>query len=360
MMWSKLCHFSPLFVCLIVVTLLSCDNKNKEQSEHVPYVKLESVSGAISARTLEYPGRTKPVDEVNVSFRVSGPIVSMNVKEGDFVKKGQLIAQMDQRDYSLQLKAVEAEYQSVKAEAERIIAMYQEGSTTANNYDKARFGLQQITEKLNHARNQLNDTRLVAPISGFVSTRYHEAGETVAQGMPIVAISSGNNIEVEINLSSNDFAKRSNFLSYSCTFDVIPGKKFPLSVSRINNEANSNQLYNVRLRFAGPVDPNITTGMTTMVDIERAMEEGTIIAISKEALFESDGKQCVYVYNDKAGTVGKKEIKVNRLTSKGKAIVTSGLEGNERIVTAGVHKLRDGQRVKPLPTASKSNIGGLL
>ncbi len=360
MTWRKVCNLCPLLVLAAVVTLTSCGEAGKDNVENVPYVKVEAVDGAISARTLEYPGRTKPADEVNVSFRVSGPIVNMRVKEGDYVQKGQVIAEMDSRDYNLQYKAVGAEYQSVKAEAERIIAMYQEGSTTANNYDKARFGLQQITEKLNNARNQLNDTRLIAPISGYVSSRYHEAGETVAQGMPIVAISSGANTEVEINLSSNDFAKRANFLSYSCSFDVIPGKTFPLSVSRINNEANNNQLYNVRLRFNGPIDPNITSGMTTMVRIERAMDEGTIISIPREALFEAEDKQFVFIYDGKAGTVNRKEVKVSRLTSKGQAIVTSGLEGNERIVTAGVHKLTNGQRVKPLPTASKSNIGGLL
>ena len=68
----------------------------------------------------------------------------------------------------------------------------------------------------------------------------------------------------------------------------------------------------------------------------------------------------VYVYDAKSGQVKLKEVSVSRLTSKGKAIITRGLEGNEKIVTAGVHKLTDGQHVKPLPTASKSNIGGLL
>ena len=359
-MLRKVCDLCTILIFGALFTLTSCGGSNKEDVEHVPYVKLESVDGAISARILEYPGKTKPADEVNASFRVAGPIVSMRVKEGDYVKRGQVIAEIDQRDYALQLKAVEAEYQSVKAEAERVIAMYEEGSTTANNYDKARFGLQQITEKLNHARHQLSDTRLVAPISGYISTKYHEAGETVAQGMPIVAIYSGANIEVEINLSSSDFAKRDNFLSYSCSFDVIPEKTLPLALSRINNDANTNQLYNVRLRFTGPIDAAITPGMTTMVKIMRAVEEGTIITISREALLEVKGKEYVYVYDDKSGQVRLKEVNVSRLNSRGKAIITSGLEGNEKIVTAGVHKLTDGQRVKPLPTASKSNIGGLL
>ena len=352
--------FSTFLLAAATVAFVSCGEKGKEEGEHVPYVKLESVDGAISARILEYPGKTKPADEVNASFRVAGPIVSMRVKEGDYVKKGQVIAELDTRDYALQLKAVEAEYQSVKSEAERVIAMYEEGSTTANNYDKVRFGLQQITEKLNHARHQLSDTRLVAPISGYVSTKYHEAGETVAQGMPIVAIYSGANTEVEINLSSNDFAKRDNFLSYSCSFDVIPGKTFPLAISRINNDANTNQLYNVRLRFTGSIDAAITPGMTTMVKIMRAVEEGTIITISREALLEVKGKEYVYVYDDRSGQVNLREVNVSRLNSRGKAIITSGWEGNEKIVTAGVHKLTDGQKVRPLPTASKSNIGGLL
>lgn len=351
-----------------ILMILSCGGDNKENSEYVPYVKVESVDDAISSNSLQYPGKTKPADEVNVSFRVSGPIANMKVKEGDYVKKGQLIAEMDTRDYNTQLKAVEAEYQSVKAEAERVIAMYQDGSVTANMYDKARFGLQQITEKLNNARNQLHDTRLVSPIDGYVSAKYHEAGETVGQGMPIVAIYSGSDIEVEVNLSSNDFAQRSNFLSYSCTFDAIPNKEFALKAVGFNQDANSNQLHKVRLRFDGSVPSNITPGMTTMVRIERSVDEGSIISIPREAILEKNGKVYVFLYtankeqshDAETGQVVLREITVSRLTSKGKAIVVNGLKGNETIVTAGVHKLTDGQKARRLPVASKSNIGGLL
>ena len=93
-----------MFLFSVSLSLLSCGEKGKEDVERIPYVKVESVDDAVSARILEYPGKTRPSDEVNVSFRVSGPIVSMRVNEGDYVKKGQLIAEMDQRDYNLQLR----------------------------------------------------------------------------------------------------------------------------------------------------------------------------------------------------------------------------------------------------------------
>ena len=95
----------------------------------------------------------------------------MYVNDGTYVRKGQLLAELDPADYQIQLDAAEAEYQSVKAEAERVMALYKENVTTPDANDKAMYGLKQITAKYNHAKDQLEYTRLYAPFSGYVQKR---------------------------------------------------------------------------------------------------------------------------------------------------------------------------------------------
>ena len=337
-------------------------NGNKAPIEHVPYVKTDVVKNENRVNNLTFPGKTKSADDINVSFRVSGPILKVYVKAGDHVKKGQLLAAMDPRDYQTQLNATQAEYASIKADAERIIAMYNEESTTASNYDKARYGLEQITQKLNNHRNQLADTKLYSPIDGYVQEVMHEGGETVSAGMPIVSMFGSGTLEVEINVPAYDYANRDRMNTMYCKFDLLPEETFPLKLHSISAEANSNQLYTVRLRFTGQYDRSkITPGMTTMVYVSYDNEASdTRVFIPSSAIVEDKGQTHVFVYDSKSETVKSRNISVERLHRNGMAEVSSGLEDGETIVTAGVHHITDGMKAKPMPKSSESNVGGLL
>jgi len=350
-----------LIVLLSTLVWWGCDGQ-KVPTENTPYVKTEVVRNAGGVNNLTFPGKTKSADDINVSFRVSGPILRVYVKAGDHVRKGQLLAAMDPRDYQTQLNATQAEYASIKADAERIIAMYNEESTTASNYDKARYGLEQITQKLNNHRNQLADTKLYAPIDGYVQEVLHEGGETVSAGMPIISMFGSGTLEVEINVPAYDYANRDRMSSMYCKFDLLPDETFPLKLHSMSAEANSNQLYTVRLRFTGQYDrTKITPGMTTMVYVSYDRDSTrTNVSIPSNAVVEEKGQTKVYVYDTKSETVKSRNVTVRRLHRNGTAEVTDGLEDGETIVVAGVHHITDGMKAKPMPKSSESNVGGLL
>ncbi len=347
-------------VACALALLTGCEQK--QETEKVQYVKTATAVSVGSSSDISYPGKTKSADEVNVSFRVSGPISEVYVKEGDKVSKGQVIAMMDPRDYQTQLSATEAEYQSIKADAERIIAMYKEGNTTASNYDKARFGLEQITQKLSNHRNQLADTKLTAPISGYVKKVLHEGGETVGAGMPVVSMFGSGTVEVEINVSAIDYANRDKLNSMFCTFDIFPDEEYPLTIKSISPEANASQLYTVRLGFKDKYDTSkITPGMSAMVYVNFSKDSmDNNVNIPTTALLNDNNRTTVFVYDSKTGTVNSREVSVARLHTDGTAEVSAGLKEGETVVSAGVHSIKDGQKVKQLPKPSKTNVGGLL
>ena len=232
----------PLFV--------SCNHKTEQKADEEAVVRIDTVRAPEGAVELQYPGHVVAATEANVSFKVAGTLKRVLVSEGDYVKAGQLIAEIDPVDYKVQLSATEAEYAQIKADAERVMGLYQDGGTTASNYDKARYGLQQIEAKLQNHRNQLAYTRLVAPFSGRVQKRYFMGGENVSAGLPIMKILSDNALEMEINLPAVSYLNRDKFNSYSCTFDVLPGVRVPLTLIGISPEANANQLYTMRLKLA--------------------------------------------------------------------------------------------------------------
>jgi RND family efflux transporter MFP subunit len=282
------------------------------------------------------------------------------VKEGDYVRKGQLIATMDARDYRVQLEATQAEYAQIKADAERVIELYKEQATTASNYDKARYGLSQITQKLQHHKNQLADTRLYAPISGYVQTRLHEAGETVGAGMPVVSIFANSNVEVEISVPSSDYNRLDQIMAAHCTFDVLPND-YPLGIVSISREANSSQLYPVKFRIRGPYDHSkITPGMTATVKLAFQEHGEQAVEVPSSAVFNKDGRTMVYVFDKPSSTVKAREVELHFIGTDGTTQISSGLQDGETVVTAGVRFLSDGQKVKEVAKTSESNVGGLL
>ena len=202
---KKTCIVFLAFAGLLAVS--SCGNRKTTEAE-TSVVRLFTVKNADAASVQEFPGRVKAAEEVNMAFKVSGTLMNVHVEEGGKVRKGQLVAEIDPRDYQVQLDAAEAEFMRVKSEAGRVMALYADSVSTADAYDKARYGLQQITAKYEHAKNQLADTKIYAPFDGFVQKRLFDPPTVVAAGMPVVTLVSGGRQEIEINIPASAYIHR--------------------------------------------------------------------------------------------------------------------------------------------------------
>lgn len=353
-------HLVCIVCALGCMVFLSCVHKDS-RPDTVPSVLLSEVKAASRVGIATFVGKTKSVSEVNLAFRLAGQIERVLVKEGDYVKKGQVVAKMDDRDYAVLLVAARAEYEQVKADAERIMALYAEGNVTASSYDKARYGLQQVTQKLKNCENRMADTELRSSVDGYVQTKFHEAGETVAEGMSVLSVFESGNVEIEIKVSSSDFVDIEKYKNFYCSFESTEKKTFPLRIVRVNKEANSSQLYVVRLMLVGSYDvKKITPGITAMVyaEIPERESDGNVCIPSSSVLYQEDKAQ-VFVYSADSSTIHLCEIKVLALNRDG-TVLAEGLKVGDKIVFSGVRHVKDGQKVNVLQKPSSSNVGGLL
>ncbi len=352
--------------CVIACTLAgllllnnACSRKRTEE-QVTAKVRLFTVKRSDAMPVQDFPGRVIAAEEVNQAFKVSGTLMRIHVEEGSRIRQGQLIAEIDPRDYQLQLDATEAEYRQIKAEAERVMALYADSVTTADAYDKARYGLQQITAKYENARNQLADTRIYAPFDGYVQKRLFDPPTVVAAGMPVVTLISEGSQEIEINIPASTYTRRNEITAFSTSFDFLPGQPVPLRLISIAPKANANQLYTVRLSVPQGLTAQPSPGMSAMVNVAFNDTINGKTEVPSSALFKKDGSSCVWVYDKKSGTIGQRAVSVERLDTEGNAIVVRGIAAGEQIVVSGVHKLNDKQQVEPMSSESDTNIGGLL
>lgn len=354
----KIFNSSAILVCCLVL-LAGCANNNKVQTEIIRKVKIESVRQADSLVVKQYPGVIKAASEVNLAFRVAGQIQKVLVTEGSYIKEGQMVAQMDPRDYKVQLDVAQAQYEQVKGEAERVIELHSRGSVAGNDYDKAVSGLKMIEAKLKNAKDQLNDTRLLAPFTGYIQKVNFLENEMIDAGMPVASLIDMRHLQVEVEIPISLYVKRETILSYSAIQPTVSDKPIHLALLGYNKKATNNQMYKMKLRLTADSQPLLAPGMDVQVNILQKINGGDLQAcVPLSALFREGSKTFVWIYQS-SGRVQKREVVTGKLTSDGRIRINCGVQIDEKVVVAGVNNLSENEQVEPLKPVSETNVGGL-
>lgn len=344
---------------LLMLGITGC-RKSQPTLDIPQLVKTTKVSEFGGNSSVTYPGKIKAAENVKLAFRVAGPLKKVYVNEGQQVKKGQLLAELDARDYQLQYDASLAEYTQVKEEADRIIELYQRGSVSVNEYDKAVAAKKRVTALYHANRNTLNDTRLKAPFDGYIQNKYFSAPEIINQGTPVLSMINDRYFEVEVDIPVSDFVRREDFTDFYAVADAFPEVQLPLELMDINQGANYNQLFNARFRLKQDAVKGLAAGMSVTVTIQfrPGAEDLTVIPVS--ALFQQRGRSFIWLYDEQYGTIQKTPVQIEKINKDGSVLVKSDLRRGQTVISAGVNDLKDGQKVKPLPPIPASNVGQLL
>ena len=337
-----------IIICLSIFYISCINNKNKEL-EIIPTAKIDTVKVDGNSSDKVFPATLKLSSEINLSFRVAGQIQKIYVKEGDFVRKGQVVAQIDMRDYQTQLSATQAEYDEVKSLTDRVTELYNRGSATKNDYEKAIYGLQKITAKLNHHENQLADTRLLSTSDGFVQKLIHNEGEIIAAGMPAITVSAGKELAVVLNLPASDYINKNNFDKYYAVLSSYKNVKIPLELSDISAKGTTGQSFEMNLKLPKTTDTlKLAAGMAAEVHIIYKHIANKYIEIPISAIFEEKDSTFVWIFTSENDILQKQYVKVFDFTENGTALITNGLSQGDMYVAAGIHSIRNGMKVKAL------------
>ena len=333
--------------------LTSCGGSNKKDVED----KVRSVMTVLPLNRQEkavknFTGVVKENSTVSLSFRTPGQIANIMVREGSHVRRGQLVATLDTKDYQLQVDAAQSQYNQLKNEVERLSKLHEANSLPGNDYEKATSGLEQLGIKLQNAKNQLSYTQLRAPVDGTVQKINFEPSEMVSAGLPVMDLVDTRRMEVEVNIPAEIYRQLVNSSDAYCT---AAGERYELHQTGVLAKADVNQLFTVRYA----IDGHLSAGVNVNVYIEIGGDEAVRgLSIPAHAIFEEDGKPYVWVV-EQGDVVKRHAIELSCVDSKGMAVVVSGISVNDRVVKAGVKALHEGDKVK-IVTQHNSNVGDLL
>lgn len=348
-----------VFLCCLAVLLLSfaagC-GKEQAKEDTAVYVKTQTVQyGAVSGQE-SYSGTVKGRYESDLAFQVGGKIVERNVDAGDRVSAGDVLMVIDARDVQESVNAANAQVASARSQLtlaqsdlERFKQLYAANAVSAQqldqyqaNYENALAAYNQAQAQAGQSENSLGYTRLTAGSAGVISSVSAEAGQVVAAGQAVASIVKDGKREIEIAVPENKIKSVSTGQSAVVTFWALDNVQVQGVVREIAPVADSAaRTYKVRIALADPPQ-DMQLGMTASVSFAAGSTSAVTLPLS--ALYQTENKSQVWLVNGDS----KLELKDVQVVSLGKnEVQVQGLNQGDTVVTAGVHKLYEGEAVKP-------------
>ena len=348
-----------ILVFLLICLFVACKKEAKE--EVIRAVKIQEINSMQDENfNIDFPAQISPTQKTILAFKYAGKIKSINFESGDFVKKGQVIATMDNKDYMVNLEAFSKKYEAAKAVAQnaevqfsRAEKLYKGGAMPKKDYDNALMQknvaistLKEASAGLENARNTLNDTKIIAPYDGYIDKKIVEAGTVIPEGGPVISFISNEITDISVNASLKDLENIKN-ASNIIFKDNLSEKTYPLKVKSVaQNPDPINLTYPVTFTFSNLSEgEKFLSGQTGIVTISVKNNGNQEILIPLDALFEDNGSN---VYLFKNGIAVKTPIKIGELRETDKISIVKGLKSGDKVIVAGVSKLADGEKVKIL------------
>lgn len=348
-------------MAITVGTLCGCGGTSHENSEIRSVVLTEPVL-LESTHVINRSGVVREAHTISLGFKTAGQIERIHVQEGDYIRRGQLLAELDAADYRLSVEALQIQYDQLEDEVARTKQLFDQKSVSANDYEKAVAGLKQLGVQLQVNKNKLDYTKLYASTDGYVQSVNYSPAEMVDAGTALFTLLDVSHMEVVTDIPVSEYGQRDRFARFYCKVAGIE-EELPMKLSSITPKADGNQLYQLRLIFTEQPDKRLTAGMNTEIRIVVADDTTSItgFAIPLCAVFQDndENKPCVWVFKQDS-TVSKQPVVLNGMDAEGRAVVVEGLTGKEHIVRAGVNVLREGEHVCVVEKTSETNVGGLL
>jgi RND family efflux transporter MFP subunit len=348
-----------VLACAVVLAVAACRAPEEPPPPEIRPVRVLEIGQRAAAETVGLSGTVEARTEVNQSFRIDGRLVERYVDIGDTVRPGQLIARLDPQNEESALQGAQAQLTATRAQQvearnnfNRMRDLVVENAVSRANYEQAESlmksadaAVRAAESQVTLAQNRLGYTRLAATVGGVVAARGAEPGEVVGPGRMIVQVAKDGNREAvfDVPAQAKDQVLKSPDVSVALTID--PRVTARGRVREVSPRADPvTGTFRIRIELLD-APAAMRLGSTVTARIKREGANGYVIPAS--ALVRADRQPAVWLFDPKTQTVAPRAVKVEEF-EPGRVVVQSGLDPGDRIVTAGVQALHEGQKVRAL------------
>ena len=327
-------------------------------------VEVEAVRLGSLAREITVAGMLEPIRTVGVNAQLPGALLAVNVEEGDFVRAGQLMAQVDAREIAAQVRSAEASLTLARSTAARSEVLRKEGIIVAAEYERDQAALVAAQASVDQLRTRLGFAAVRAPISGVVMEKRVERGDVVQGQTRLFAVADVGTLVLRVQVSELDVSGVAQGRAVDVTVDAMGGQRYPATVRRVFPAADSStRMVPVEVALTGTATRRLKPGFMGRVTFPLGERAGVLMVPMRAVVGPAEARAVFAVRNDRAE---RRPIRVGQ-TSAGMIEVLDGLAVGDTVVVAGVDEVRDGGAVRivrpvgeggPTRAASAGDTGG--
>ena len=343
-----------LFLC--AAFLSACGEDTSQSAVKINDVKLAKIIELKQSKAeslLSFPAVIDSQNLTELAFEVGGLVNELLVVEAQSVKKGDVIAKLDQQDLTTKLKSAQAQYNNSNKEYKRALRLIKADAISRSELDKRKSKSDIDKASYLSAKKALKDSVLLAPFDGNISAISVSKRQVLQPGEPAITILGNGGLEAKFNLPSSVLtranANKKDDVEAYITLDSAPDVRIPAKFKEISLQADaSSQTYPVTFSFQSPTNLNVLPGMNAVAWFKAPHTEGNLagIQVPLTAVLVQGNDKFVWLVQKDSMKVTKRSIKVAQ--DIGETIqVIEGLEVGDNIIGAGVSYLSEGMTVRP-------------
>ena len=349
-----------LAVATALALLSGCGHKAPEAEAARPVIALPAPA-ADGGQTLRFPGEIHARYEMPLAFRVPGQLISREARLGDTVRKGQVLARLDDADAGKNEAAARAALEAAEhrlayatqqrdrdeAQAKENLISRVQLEQTRDAYASALAAQTQAKQQYELAGNQSRYNALIADRDGAITSEHAEVGQVLAAGQAVFGFAWSGERDVYVDVPEDRVAALKPGQAAKVSLLSVSGQPLTAHVREIAPAADpQTRTYRVKLSLDAP-DPRVRLGMTADVALAGEMAAAKAVRLPATALFHEAEKPAVWVVRPADSTLELRPVTVLRYGERD-VLVATGLEAGERVVMQGVHAVSAGEKVAPM------------
>ena len=341
-----------IIVYLLIVAMSACTEEDyiREDDPSLHIVKLYTVKKRTEPENHYLHAHVENADTADLKFEISGEISNIPIFEGQQLRRGETIAELNATDYALALDYAEAEHLLAIQELSRITKLYDLGTLPLSELDTARTREEMLSIRVAQAEEALKDCKITAPFDGIVLQRFQEAHNSIVAGEIIARFASSDKIELVADLPEDLVAQISNkgITAASARFSAKPQLSWQLSIVEQRGDPNiTTQTYRTRFALHKIPDWILRQGMTASITLALAQPSNRLVVPVSALHTDPDEAFYLWVTSGPDFFVKKRFIKIGTVQG-GLLEITDGLIPGEIVVATGGSLLNENDRITPL------------
>jgi len=322
-------------------------------------VRIEKVA-RIGVSEKSFSGTVAADQFSDLAFKNQGLLIKMYVEEGEHVKAGNIVAEIDPADFQLVVDDKKAAFQKASSEKERASRLFAKDAVSRQEYENALMEYTNARIALENAQNTLDNTKLRAPFNGFIQKKYVENYQRVQPGEPVVCLVNPKLLQVVTTIPETSIDFITSASNVEVEFDAYKGTRFNAHIKKYVEASPDGAGIPAYIAINDPkfdlLTFRISVGFSCKVYISKtdsSMTDKLGVPLSAVVYDNKSGKMSVFVYNATTQTVKKHYVVQQGTLSERHLIITDDdLDKDALVVTAGATHLTDGEKVKILTAKS--------